>query len=99
MLTLLGEDPKAAAEHAKKTMAMETTLAQASRTKVELRDPQKNYNRMKMADLRSLTPDFKWNAYSKDANVASPGDINVGQPDFFKGATTVLANTPIAAWK
>src|SRR5438270_5319371 len=45
MLTLLGEDPKAAAEHAKKTMAMETILAQASRTKVELRDPQKNDNK------------------------------------------------------
>src|SRR5207245_10313942 len=52
MLTLLGDDPKATAEHAKKIMAMETALAQASRTKVELRDPQKNYNKMKMADLQ-----------------------------------------------
>src|SRR5438046_1784700 len=91
MLTLLGEDPKAAAEHAKKIMAMETALAQASRTKVELRDPQKNYNKMKMADLQSLTPDLKWNDYFKDANVGSPGDINVGQPDFFKGANKVFA--------
>ncbi|PYI87275.1 MAG: hypothetical protein DMF03_13765, partial [Verrucomicrobia bacterium] len=99
MLSLLGEDPKAAAEHAKKIMAMETALAQASRTKVELRDPQKNYNKMKMADLQSLTPDFKWNAYFKDANVASPGDINVGQPDFFKGANKVFANAPIDDWK
>ena len=99
MLTLLGEDQKGAAEHAKKIMAMETALAQASRTKVELRDPQKNYNKMKMADLQSLTPDFKWNDYFKDANVGSPGDINVGQPDFFKGANKVFASTPIDDWK
>src|SRR5207248_4927372 len=69
MLSLLGEDPKAAAEHAKKIMAMETTLAQASRTKVELREPQKNYNKMKTSALQLLTPDFKRNAYFTDANV------------------------------
>src|SRR5205085_4001748 len=99
MLTLLGEDPNAAAEHAKKIMAMETKLAQASRTKVELRDPQKNYNKMKMADLQSLTPAFKWNEYLKEAGLADPGDINVGQPDFFKSADKVFATTPIDDWK
>jgi len=99
MLTLLGEDPKAAAEHAKRIMAMETALAQVSRTKVELRDPQKNYNKMKMVDLQSLTPDFKWNDYFKEANLVNPGDVNVGQPDFFKGADKVFASTPIDDWK
>src|SRR5207302_1056040 len=66
MLTLLGEDPKAAGEHAKKILALETSLAQASRTKVELRDPQKNYNKMKTSALQALTPDFKWDAYFKE---------------------------------
>src|SRR5437870_9178519 len=65
MLTLLGEDPKAAGEHAKKILTLETSLAQASRTKVELRDPQKNYNKMKTSALQALTPDFKWDADRK----------------------------------
>src|SRR3982750_2954587 len=42
MLTLLGDTPEKAAEQAKKIMALETALANASRTRVELRDPQKN---------------------------------------------------------
>ena len=46
MLTLLGEAPGNAAEDARKIMALETSLAKASRTRVELRDPQKNYNKM-----------------------------------------------------
>ncbi|HEY2103520.1 MAG TPA: M13 family metallopeptidase [Chthoniobacterales bacterium] len=99
MLSLLGEDPTAAADHAKKIMAMETALAQASRTRVELRDPQKNYNKMKLADLQALTPDFKWNDYLKEAKLADPGDLNVGQPDFFKGANKVFASTPVPDWK
>src|SRR5262249_9281 len=51
MLTLLGEAPAKAAEDAKKIMTFETSLAKASRTRVELRDPQKNYNKMSLADL------------------------------------------------
>src|SRR6266478_4299106 len=99
MLTLLGEEPKAAGEHAKKILALETSLAQASRTKVELRDPQKNYNKMKTSALQALTPDFKWDAYFKETKLPDPGDLNVGQPDFFKGANKVFASTPIDIWK
>src|SRR5881394_484628 len=99
MLTLLGEEPKAAGEHAKKILALETSLAQASRTKVELRDPQKNYNKMKTSALQALTPDFKWDAYFKETNLPNPGELNVGQPDFFKGANKVFASTSIDAWK
>src|ERR1700686_1754219 len=41
MLTLLGESAATAKEHAQKILALETKLAEASRTRVELRDPQK----------------------------------------------------------
>ena len=43
---LLGESSEAAARHAKTVMAIETSLAKPARTRVELRDPQKNYNKM-----------------------------------------------------
>src|SRR5437867_6723889 len=46
MLTLLGEPAGTAAEQARKILALETKLAESSRTRVELRDPQKNYNKM-----------------------------------------------------
>jgi len=56
MLTLLGEPAGTAAERARKILALETKLAQASRTRVELRDPQKNYNKMSVRQLQDLTP-------------------------------------------
>ena len=60
MLTLLGEPAAKAGDDAKKILALETSLAQASRTRVELRDPQKNYNKMTQTDLQALTPDWNW---------------------------------------
>jgi len=99
MLTLLGEPQNAASDHAKKILALETSLAQASRTRVELRDPQKNYNKMSQNDLQALTPDWNWTDYFKEINLTEPGDINVHQPDFFKAANATFANTPIDDWK
>jgi len=45
MLELLGDGQDAAQLEAIRIMAMETTLAQASRTRVERRDPHKLYKR------------------------------------------------------
>jgi putative endopeptidase len=99
MLTLLGESATVAADHAKKIMTLETSLAVPARTKVELRDPQKNYNKMSQADLQQITPDWNWADYFKEINLTAPGDINVGQPDFFKAANGVFVNTSLDDWK
>jgi putative endopeptidase len=99
MLTLLGEPAETAKEHAQKILALETKLAEASRTRVELRDPQKNYNKMSQTDLQALTPDWNWADYFKEINLTDPGDINVHQPDFFKAASTTFTSTPVDDWK
>jgi predicted metalloendopeptidase len=99
MFALLGETPDQAAEHAKKVMAIETSLATPARTRVQLRDPQKNYNKMKQAELQGLTPDWNWADYFKELKLTDPGDVNVGQPEFFKAADQVFASTPVEDWK
>ena len=99
MLTLLGEPAAKAADDAKKILTLETSLALASRTRVELRDPQKNYNKMTQADLQALTPDWNWSDYFKGIDLASPGDIDVHQPDFFKAVNGAFTSTSIDDWK
>jgi predicted metalloendopeptidase len=99
MLTLAGDPAPEAAEKAKKIMELETTLAKASRIRTELRDPQKNYNKMKQAELQALMPDFNWADYFKEIKLANPGDINVGQPDFFKAAGELFKSAPLEDWK
>jgi len=99
MLTLLGESAEKSDADAKKILALETSLAQASRTRVELRDPQKNYNKMTQTELQTLTPDWNWGDYFKETGLTVPGDIDVHQPDFFKALNTAFTSTSIDDWK
>src|ERR1043165_296188 len=99
MLTLLGEPAEKADEEAKKILALETNLAEASRTRVQLRDPIKNYNKMGMRQLQDLTPDWNWSDYFKTIDLAAPGDINVQQPEFLKAADNLFKSAPIDDWK
>src|SRR5437773_7506311 len=99
MLTLLGETAEKAADDAKKIMSLETKLAEASRTRVQLRDPIKNYNKLGVRQFQDLTPDWNWSAYFNSVNLPVPGDINVHQPEFFKAANTLFTTTPPDDWK
>ncbi|HEX8678349.1 MAG TPA: M13 family metallopeptidase, partial [Chthoniobacterales bacterium] len=99
MLGFLGDPMPVATERAGKVMAIETALAIPARTRVELRNPEANYNKMSQADLQALTPDWNWGDYFKAINLTEPGEINVGQPDFFKAANQVFTSTSIDDWK
>ncbi|MGH8102468.1 MAG: M13 family metallopeptidase, partial [Chthoniobacterales bacterium] len=99
MLTLTGQLAAAAGENAKKILALETKLAQASRTRVELRDPQKNYNKMALSQVGELTPDWNWQNYFAALDIIAPPNINVRQPDFFKAADDVFKTAPLDDWK
>jgi len=99
MLTLLGEPAATAADDAKKILALETKLAEASHTRVQLRDPQKNYNKMPLRQLQDLTPDWNWSDYFKDLDTPAPADVNVHQPEFFKTADDIFKSTSMDNWK
>ncbi len=96
VLKLLGVDAAAAAARAQAVMAFETALAKVSRPIAELRDPQKNYNKMSPAALtRKYTPSIAWLQRMQQWRLA-PGYLIVGQPEFFSGLEAQLARTPVA---
>ncbi|MGA2623762.1 MAG: M13 family metallopeptidase [Bacteroidota bacterium] len=99
MFELVGSDDASAASAAKSIMVVETRLAKASRTRVERRDPDKNYNRMSQKDLSALTPAFEWNRFFVSVGWSTPGDVNVGQPEFFKEVNAMLKDIPLESWK
>ena len=96
---LLGDPaPKAQAE-AQDIMRMETGLAQASLTRVERRDPYKLKNKMKVADLSALAPNFDWVAFFKATNSPQFEILNVAAPPFFKALNAELSSEPLDKWK
>jgi len=99
MLTLLGEAPDAAAAHAATVIEIETALAQAGRSRVELRDPIKNYNKVSTAELLTQNPALPWRIYLDEAGVGRVPYAIVGQPEFFAALDQLLRERPIADWK
>jgi putative endopeptidase len=89
---------KTCSEIAGKIMSFETQLAKASRTRVELRDPVKNYNKMSIAECQKLMPDFDWNNYLKIMKI-NVNEINIAQPEFLTAYNALIKSTPIDDWK
>lgn len=86
-------------DEAKKVLEIETSLAKASMTNVERRDPEKIYHKMSVADAQALTPHLSWDAYFQAVGSPKLTEINIGQPDFFKALDAMLASVPLADWK
>jgi endothelin-converting enzyme/putative endopeptidase len=99
MFALLGDAPDAAKAEAQTVMEMETALAKASLTQVELRDPYKQFHKMTRAKLAAITPSFGWPAYWNASSLADAGMVNVTEPAFFAEVEKQLKARPIAEWK
>jgi len=100
MFELLGDDAAKSAAEAQTVMAIETKLAEASLTRVEMRDPAHIYHRMTVAQVKELAPAFDWEGYMKKLGVPQGVDVNVETPDFFtKAVNPMLSSVPITDWQ
>lgn len=99
MLTLLGDDPATVAASANAVMKLETALAQASLSRVALRDPLARYHKLPVTELQALTPALDWKTYFAEVGAAPFTELNVGQPEFVKAFAGLVATTPIADWQ
>nr|WP_229225144.1 M13 family metallopeptidase [Duganella violaceicalia] len=98
MLTMSGD--KDAATHAAQVLDIETRLASAQWTRVQMRDPVKSYNRVEFDKFATLAPAFDWKAYFTAAGLApKESSAVVRQPSFFGGFSETVANVPLDAWK
>ncbi|HEX9006115.1 MAG TPA: M13 family metallopeptidase [Bacteroidota bacterium] len=98
-LELSGLTPEAAAAGAKSVVEIETALARASMSRVEMRDPNATYHKMRLGDVQDIAGGFDWEKYFSAVGNASPGALNVGQPDFFRAMAKLIADRPMGDWK
>lgn len=99
MLKLIGTGSGVADKQAKKIMEMETGLASKSRKLEDLRDPYKNYNKFKLANLCKKTPLIDWKEFFKELGIDKLESIIVGQPEFLVELDHCLARYSIEEWK
>ena len=99
MFVLLGDTPEKAATEANDVMRIEVALAKGSMDRVELRDPDKRYHPMTIAEMQKLTPDYNWPQFLSGIGMGSVPTVNVGSPGFFTTVNTVLDTESLSALK
>ncbi len=80
-------------------MNIETKLAMASMTRVELRDVEKQYNKFSQGELAKLAPAIDWPAYFEAARIAAPENVIVCQPNFISAVSRFFAELPLGVHK
>jgi putative endopeptidase len=97
---LAGDSPAVAKSAAEVVMALETKLAKTSRTLVERRDPEKNYNKFQRTALAKLSPGFDWELFLRQLDFPSTEKtVLVGQPEFFTVLGGLLTSESLATWR
>jgi endothelin-converting enzyme/putative endopeptidase len=96
---LAGSDKAAADKAAQTVMKMETGLAGASLTNVELRDPYATDHVMKLDEGQKLAPSFEWTKHFAGLNLDPKVAFNVEEPKFLAEVERQLKQTPIEDWK
>jgi putative endopeptidase len=95
----LGKDSLTASREAQSVFNLETKLAKSSRKLADLRDPYKNYNKIKTDRLNQLAPNINWAEYLQLDGITKQDSVIVGQPEFYTTLSNVLKSTGIDDWK
>ncbi|MEM0134704.1 MAG: M13 family metallopeptidase [Thermoplasmatales archaeon] len=97
--SLYGQAPDDAEKTAKTVFGIELAMAKASRTPVELRDPEKNYNKFVFEDLERTVPLINLRYYLSNMKLPAVEHIVIRQPEFFENVGKMLNSVSLADWK
>ena len=79
---------------AKTVLRLETRLAKAAYSNVELRDPHRNYNKMSLSELQTLVPEVDWKTYFSAFGVTLDS-LSIGQIPHLQEVGHMLAEEPL----
>jgi putative endopeptidase len=99
MLQLAGQTSADAQADAQRILSLETAFAKASRSRVELRDPNLNYNLLSVDSLSRLAPAVNWQQLLPAVGIRGAREVVVEQPGFISAFSSELTNRPIEDWK
>ena len=99
MLKLSGWGEQQAAKGAESIFKIEQFLADSSRKLENLRDPYRNYHKMTLAQLNTLTSNINWPSVFKTLELKPVDTVIVGQPEYYRAVNTALKTFTIDDWK
>ncbi len=99
LFKLTDVDAGTASNYAQTILNIETQLAKASNTRLENRDPEKNYNKMTINNLKQIAGGFDWDLYFENLGVEGINLVIVSQPKFITAMSEMINQVPLNDWK
>ena len=101
MFQVFGFSKSVATKKMKNIFDLENALAQVSKSRTELRDPQANYNKMTLKEFDEKYPNLKLEQVMNAQGLQSKymQELVVGQPAFMEGANKILATMKPAQYR
>ena len=99
MFALIAEDAGTAAASAASVLKIETALAKAQMSRIQMRDPNATYNKFAVKDLSATTPNIDWAMLLQNARIMGADSLLVNNPSFMKTANDMLTSVPVQDWK
>ncbi|MCX7834022.1 MAG: M13 family metallopeptidase [Ignavibacteria bacterium] len=99
MFLLKGDSPELVNKKMNSIFEIETRIANITYSRLDLRDPEKNYNKVKYAELKNICPSFDWDYYFNYIGSGIPEEVDVSQIKFFEGLSEIINSFSIDDWK
>lgn len=80
-------------------LEMETELARAQWTRVQLRDANARYNKFEVAKLNEVTGEFDWATMLTSVGLGEIEELNVMTPSFFTAFAQIFEKYSVAQWQ
>jgi len=98
LFEMIGYTPTVAKQKMEDVLKIETDIAQNSFSRVQLRDPQANYNKMTMAELNEKAH-FDWNTYFTYSGLKNVEDVDLSQVKPVIAIANIVKTYPLAMQK
>uniref|UniRef100_UPI004028B0FA M13 family metallopeptidase n=1 Tax=Parabacteroides distasonis TaxID=823 RepID=UPI004028B0FA len=95
LFTLAGSSPEQADAAVDAVMKIEKAIAEISYGREDLRDSQKNYNKLAYEDFKQIESPLDWDVYFESMGLAGLKELDAKQINFYKDMSKALRNTTV----
>lgn len=95
LFTLAGSSPEQADAAVDAVMKVEKAIAEISYGREDLRDSQKNYNKLAYEDFKQIESPLDWDVYFESMGLAGLKELDAKQINFYKDMNKALRNTTV----
>ena len=99
MFSIFGNSEAEAVRKMNDVMEIETRLAGKFKSATEMRDPEANYKKMTLDEVKALCPDILWDKFFATMGITDLEQLDFGHPDQLKEINDVLATVPVEKLK